>query len=95
MKRIKANTHTHTYIYIKREREGESVRERERERDTKQLYWFLLQSRSSPVSLHFQGIFTIITIDYNCPRTTERLMVLKHTSKRLLNAQSQLKETSK
>ena len=54
------------YIYIYRESKH------------KQLYKFLLQSRSSP-------IFTIITLDYKLLKeTTKRfLKILKHTGKRL------------
>ncbi|KEH34452.1 hypothetical protein MTR_3g466630 [Medicago truncatula] len=33
---------------------------------------FVIHDRSSPVPLHFQGIFTIITIDYNCSNTKPR-----------------------
>jgi len=53
---------------------------------------------SSLVSLHFQGIFIIITNGYNLQllkHMTKRLSMLNHTRKRILNVQSQLKETSK
>jgi len=42
--------------------------------------WFLLQTMSSLVPLHFQGI----SLDYNCSRTLARnFQMLKHTNKRL------------
>jgi len=36
------------------------------EKETKQSSWFIPQSESSSVPLHFQGDFTIIQSDYKC-----------------------------
>jgi len=88
--------HEHKDKERARERERERGRERERE-DTKQLYWFLPQIRSNLVSLHFQGIFTIITKEYKCSSPQVRdfkcsstqardFQILNHTRKRLLQS---------
>jgi len=53
----------HKQIYV--ERDGDRAQ-------TKQLYWFLPQTKRSLVPLHFQGIFTIITKYYKCPSTQAR-----------------------
>jgi len=84
-----------------RERERERIERKKERSDTKQLYWFLLQSKSSPVPLHFQVIFTIIKTYYKCSRTQPRafqmlthtiniLPMLNHNWKRLINVYKQI-----
>jgi len=61
--------------------------------DKKQLYWFLSQIKSSPVSFHFKMIFTIITKDYNAQAHKQETFNTQAHKQETSNAQSQLKET--